>query len=776
MIKKIIVLSLLLLGILNATNITLNKTTYINSEPVTVNFSGMTAKNQDWIGIYPKNSSNDWGNVVAWHWTGDTTNGQVTFETLPTGEYEARAFYNNSFTLEAKKAFKVEIDTATAPILVTNKVTYTNSEPVTITFTKMQVKNQDWIGVYPKNSSNAWGNVVAWQWTNDTTDGNITFETLPTGEYEARAFYNNSFYVEAKKTFNVTIDTSTAPTLVTNKTTYGNDENITVNFAEMQVKNQDWIGIYPKNSSNAWGNVLAWNWTGDTTNGQVEFNALPVGEYEVRAFYNNSFYLEAKKAFVVGIVTDTVKPIITLLGNKELNITKGTIYNDAGATADDNIDGNLTNNIVTNNLVNINTVGTYTITYNVEDTNHNQAIELTRTVNVIEVVVVDTVKPVITLLGESEVTVTLGTAYNDAGATATDNIDGDITANIAVNNLVNTNVIGTYTVSYNVEDASHNHATKVTRIIHVIKEHNVINPIINISEENKNALIKTIVYPEITLELTTQNTKELRAINQTLIEQNQTIPLKGYKSGEHFYIYNIPLTKGANEINVTAVSDKGVEASKIFTVHTEFNSTIPLGMRATKYSAVDSLETNITVGTSLDAVEYLLDINRDGVIDETQNDGNFTLTLEEEGRYKPRVTIRTSDGLLFSSDYFALSLDVKGDDDQIDPEGSDPLTLAKEFFQIILEDDRARVEELLAYNPRMLLFLYKNPNTLKEVKKRIPKIKPDSWKMTYHNNGEATVTCIIQINNDDEYEAGFEFRTLSMQVYTGRFWYIKTLY
>ena len=44
----------------------------------------------------------------------------------------------------------------------------------------------------------------------------------------------------------------------------------------------------------------------------------------------------------------------------------------------------------------------------------------------------DTTAPVITLLGEDPVAITVGDAYVDAGATATDDVDGDITANIVV--------------------------------------------------------------------------------------------------------------------------------------------------------------------------------------------------------------------------------------------------------------------------------------------------------------------------------------------------------
>jgi hypothetical protein len=63
---------------------------------------------------------------------------------------------------------------------------------------------------------------------------------------------------------------------------------------------------------------------------------------------------------------------------------------------------------------------------------------------------------VITLLGESEVSLELGSTYTDAGATAVDNIDGDITSNIAVVSTVDVNTVGTYTVTFNVSDAAGN--------------------------------------------------------------------------------------------------------------------------------------------------------------------------------------------------------------------------------------------------------------------------------------------------------------------------------
>ena len=106
------------------------------------------------------------------------------------------------------------------------------------------------------------------------------------------------------------------------------------------------------------------------------------------------------------------------------------------------------------------------MTYNVSDSSSNAAVEVTRTVNV-----VDTSIPVITLTGTEIVTIEVGTAYVDGGATATDNYDDDtaLTASIVTDvSTVDTTIVASYTVTYNVSDASGNAATEVTRTVNVV--------------------------------------------------------------------------------------------------------------------------------------------------------------------------------------------------------------------------------------------------------------------------------------------------------------------
>lgn len=158
-------------------------------------------------------------------------------------------------------------------------------------------------------------------------------------------------------------------------------------------------------------------------------------------------------------------PVITLNGTDPLSILIGSTFTDPGATAIDAYGVDITSDIViAGDTVDTNTAGTYIITYNVSDDTGKAASEVTRTV----IVAADIVAPVITLTGSDTINVTLGDAFTDPGATATDNVDGDITTSIVVSgDTVDVNTAGTYTITYNVSDAAGNPATEVTRTVTV---------------------------------------------------------------------------------------------------------------------------------------------------------------------------------------------------------------------------------------------------------------------------------------------------------------------
>lgn len=180
-------------------------------------------------------------------------------------------------------------------------------------------------------------------------------------------------------------------------------------------------------------------------------------------------------------VPDKVPPVITLTGDAVVNLPVGAEYTDAGATAYDDQDGDLTGRIITTvssevyglTELDTGTADIYTFHYNVSDAAGNAAAEVTRRVAVAPDP--DVTKPVITLLGEPAVALEHGASYTDAGATAADDRDGDITERITAVitqdgesvAALDTSAAGIYLYHYNVSDSAGNAAVEVTRTVTV---------------------------------------------------------------------------------------------------------------------------------------------------------------------------------------------------------------------------------------------------------------------------------------------------------------------
>jgi len=107
--------------------------------------------------------------------------------------------------------------------------------------------------------------------------------------------------------------------------------------------------------------------------------------------------------------------------------------------------------------------GTYEYYVVCYDEHQNQTVTDPRTITL------DQTPPVLTLVGANPLSVTIGGSFTDPGATAYDNEDGDITANIVKSgDTVNTGALGSYIIRYNVSDSVGNAAAEVTRTVNVV--------------------------------------------------------------------------------------------------------------------------------------------------------------------------------------------------------------------------------------------------------------------------------------------------------------------
>jgi len=319
---KILFSLVLLLSVTEANN-RLQFTTGANNPPnsnLTV-FYNTKNVGSDWVGIYKENASVAWKNVITWTWVkdlkglgiGDTDRHWLGIKNnLSAGKYEARFFKNNSFVIEESLKFEVKEK------VLNFKLSLDSYEDTVKVYFFMDKENEakvgqkDWIGLYKVNASNDWNNVVEWIWAKDLISEGILhrWHNVENGTYELRYFLNNSF-----KTFKVSnkikVDANEVriDVLMANYYTADNSlliEAIGKEASFLNYNPTDWVGIYKKEDSNAWKNVIKWGWVKDFQQlghlGSAKDRGLifrdvhlAEGDYEVRYFLNNSYTTYVKK-------------------------------------------------------------------------------------------------------------------------------------------------------------------------------------------------------------------------------------------------------------------------------------------------------------------------------------------------------------------------------------------------------------------------------------------------------------------------------------------------
>lgn len=195
----------------------------------------------------------------------------------------------------------------------------------------------------------------------------------------------------------------------------------------------------------------------------------------------------------------------------------------------------------------IDQVGDYEITYTATDVAGNTSTKKRK------VTVVSGETPVITLIGDATIFVELGATYTDAGATAQDQEDGDISAQIITTNLVNSASLGTYEVKYNVSDSSANAAPEMIRTI----------------------VVRDTTPPTITAitGVTIDEQQALTPIAVSVVDLNPTLRLSinGAPAGVVFdqatnSFIGTPTVVGVHSITITAIDGANNTSNHIFTI------------------------------------------------------------------------------------------------------------------------------------------------------------------------------------------------------------------
>ncbi|MCU0662811.1 MAG: peptidoglycan DD-metalloendopeptidase family protein [Myxococcota bacterium] len=238
--------------------IEMSKSTYAVNEAIVVRYFNLPGNSTDWVGIYAAGAANT--AELQYVYSNGAVNGTMQFTGRAAGKYEARLFFNDSYTLEAKVSFTV----GSAPI------DNCPSDP-------------------NKTEPGLCGCGVA------DTDG----------DKDGTPNCKDSCPSDPSKTSpgvcgcGVPEGTCTqGPSLSMSKSTYAVNETIKVNFSGMSGNSTDWIGLYKTGAAHT--AYLVYQYTGSgKVSGTLSFAGRSAGSYEARLFLNDSYTLKKKVSFSV---------------------------------------------------------------------------------------------------------------------------------------------------------------------------------------------------------------------------------------------------------------------------------------------------------------------------------------------------------------------------------------------------------------------------------------------------------------------------------------------
>ena len=181
-----------------------------------------------------------------------------------------------------------------------------------------------------------------------------------------------------------------------------------------------------------------------------ELNTQKIGKYKVD--YQVNYKDKNKSISRIVNVMDNEAPVIKssdkiyVCPNKELE------DNTYEYKANDNYDGDITDKVSK-------TFGPNMLYLEVSDSSNNI------TTKNIELEAKDIESPVITLLGNSQISLIVGNKYKEPGYAVIDNCDGDITSNVDVISNLDIHTTGEYEIKYVVIDSSGNKSEVVRKIV-----------------------------------------------------------------------------------------------------------------------------------------------------------------------------------------------------------------------------------------------------------------------------------------------------------------------
>lgn len=164
---------------------------------------------------------------------------------------------------------------------------------------------------------------------------------------------------------------------------------------------------------------------------------------------------------IISVLYNTL-PRMELNGKQNIIISYQEQYEEAGVIVK-NAKGNYLKKVEIKSNIKEHQIGDYNVTYTLKI--GKKKLQIKRNVKII-----DNIPPKIELKGDKIIQIYKNSQYIEAGYSAYDEYDGNITNKVELTGEIKTNEIGTYKITYKVNDESNN-TTQVIRTVEVIEQH-----------------------------------------------------------------------------------------------------------------------------------------------------------------------------------------------------------------------------------------------------------------------------------------------------------------
>lgn len=186
-----------------AAEVTLDRSSYVAGEPITVRFKGTPGNAKDWVGLYAEGRAAQ--DYFAWQYLDGTelgnrivVEGEVTFPkgAPEPGNYLVRVLENDGYLLVEELTFQVVVE----PRVWSDARTYRPGAKVTAEFRHGPGNAKDWVGVYRPGGEDA--SPLDWQYVDGTQEGRAGLKNgalvfaggfASPGGYELRFFKDDSY-------------------------------------------------------------------------------------------------------------------------------------------------------------------------------------------------------------------------------------------------------------------------------------------------------------------------------------------------------------------------------------------------------------------------------------------------------------------------------------------------------------------------------------------------------------------------------------------------------